>query len=137
MCGIGGPTENFWLDYLEATGVWNQMRVAAPRGNANVALEWELIDVGSESPCMWRVAVRALRSIRPFESFVHHEAHQKTACLRRGFTKSVDSAWDMLLSDETTEPWCGGAGLRLKQRQSRATCCVQSVGEDPAIYSNN
>lgn len=101
--GIRGPTEKLWLDYSEVTGVLNQIRVAAPGENANVALQWELIGNGSDSPCKWRVAARALSKIRPFESFVrvaHHEAqyllHQTPACARRGFTKSVNVCQETL-----------------------------------------
>lgn len=59
--GIRGSTEKLWLDYSEVTGPLNQMKVAALGGDANVALQWELINGGSVSPHMWRVAVRLLR----------------------------------------------------------------------------
>ncbi len=107
MYGIRGPTEKLWLDYSETTGLLNQMKVAASGGDANVALRWELFEGGGESPCMWRVAVRALCSIRPFESFVraaHHQAqyllHQESAHARTGFTKSIDGYEGALFSDE-------------------------------------
>ncbi|OAA45717.1 hypothetical protein ISF_09585 [Cordyceps fumosorosea ARSEF 2679] len=94
--GIRGPTEKLWLDYSQVSGVMNQIKVVAPGSNANVSLEWELNDGGTKSPCMWRVAVRALCAIRPFEKFVRvagQEAqyllHHRSACARQGFTKSV------------------------------------------------
>ncbi|EJP63495.1 uncharacterized protein BBA_07671 [Beauveria bassiana ARSEF 2860] len=107
LYGIRGPTEKLWLDYSEATGPLNQMKVAASGGDANVALQWELIEGGGEGPCMWRVAVRALCSIGPFENFVraaYHPAqyllHQESTYARTGFTKSVDGHGDALFPEE-------------------------------------
>ncbi|OAQ60891.1 transposase IS4 domain-containing protein [Pochonia chlamydosporia 170] len=93
-CGVRGPTKNLWLDYSQATGVLNQMKVSAPQGTENVRLEWELIDFSVASKChqAWRVAVRALRTIEPFEELVraagHTEQylmHQEPANARKGF----------------------------------------------------
>lgn len=98
MYGIRGPTEKLWLDYSRVTGVMNQMKVTAPGNDANVALQWELMDGDTELPRMWRVAVRAVRDIRPFEGFVRvagqeaqYRLHRRSSCARLGFTKSVEA----------------------------------------------
>ncbi|KJZ70773.1 hypothetical protein HIM_09823 [Hirsutella minnesotensis 3608] len=103
MYGIPGHSanlENLWLDYSHVTGILNQMRVSPPNGDANVCLQWELFE-GSEGeacPPAWRVAVRALRTIKPFEELVRaapnseqYLRHRKLAHARRGYIKSTDA----------------------------------------------
>lgn len=91
---VCGPTETLWLDYSQLTGVLNQMKVSPPNGFENVRLEWEIIEssVGASSRQTWRVAVRALETIKPFEELVrvasHQEQyllHQEPAYGRKGF----------------------------------------------------
>ncbi|KAJ6436687.1 carbonic anhydrase [Purpureocillium lavendulum] len=69
---IPGPRENLWLDYSQTTGVLNLMRVSPPDGDANVRLDWEFAEGkdGSASALSWRVSVRALRTIMPFEQLI-------------------------------------------------------------------
>lgn len=92
--GVRGPTDNLWLDYSQVTGVLNQMKVSPPYGTENVRLEWELIDISIKIKRQqaWRVAVRALRTIKPFEDLIqvpHHGKqyllHQESANARRGY----------------------------------------------------
>ncbi|KFG86903.1 hypothetical protein MANI_002603 [Metarhizium anisopliae] len=77
-CGVCGPTKDLWLDYGQVTGVLNQMKVSPPYGTENVRLEWELIDisVGMQRHQAWRVAVRALRTIKPFEELIRAARHE-------------------------------------------------------------
>ncbi|KID94657.1 hypothetical protein MAJ_09377, partial [Metarhizium majus ARSEF 297] len=92
--GVCGPTKDLWLDYGQVTGVLNQMKVSPPYGTENVRLEWELIDISVGMQChqAWRVAVRALRTIKPFEELIRaarHEdqylLHQEPANAKNGF----------------------------------------------------
>ncbi|KAF3386947.1 hypothetical protein F1880_000445, partial [Penicillium rolfsii] len=93
--GVPGP-EGLWLDYSTVTGALNLMGVARPGNDSNVRLDWELINERKEgkSFLMWRVAVRALRAIKPFEEIVRtaprkeqYLLHQSAACAERGFRK--------------------------------------------------
>lgn len=79
----------------------------SPGGDANVALHWETVEGDGEAPCVWRVAVPALRSIRPFDDFVRvaqSEAqfllHQKPACASIGFTKSINARDDAMCLEQ-------------------------------------
>ncbi|KAK4070954.1 hypothetical protein Purlil1_13528 [Purpureocillium lilacinum] len=98
--GIPGPKAHFWLDYSRITGVLNQMCVLPPDGDANVALQWELFWEGDEKdkPPSWRVAVRATRTIKPFEelrrcapSIEQYHRHQQVAHARKGFLREEDT----------------------------------------------
>ncbi|KAJ5882748.1 uncharacterized protein N7473_011182 [Penicillium subrubescens] len=93
--GVPGP-EGLWLDYSTVTGALNLMGVSRPGGDANVRLDWELINERKEGKpfLLWRVAVRALRAIKPFEEIVRtaprkeqYLLHQSAACAERGFRK--------------------------------------------------
>lgn len=94
MYGIRGPREKLWLDYSQVTGVLNLMRVSPPDVDANVCLRWELVAGGEESQPEWRVSVRALKAIKPFEEIIRSTTqesqylmHQDSACARRGFMR--------------------------------------------------
>ncbi|GLA67400.1 hypothetical protein AtubIFM54640_010718 [Aspergillus tubingensis] len=73
--GIRGPVEKLWLDYSKVTGPLNQMRVLQSGSDANVQLQWELINEEDEtqSKLSWRVSVRALRVIVPFQEIVREQ----------------------------------------------------------------
>ncbi|QLI66452.1 uncharacterized protein G6M90_00g030560 [Metarhizium brunneum] len=83
--GVCGPTKDLWLDYGQVTGVLNQMKVSPPYGTENVRLEWELIDISVGMQChqAWRVAVRALRTIKPFEELIRAARHEDQYLLHR------------------------------------------------------
>jgi hypothetical protein len=92
--GIGGPLDKLWLDYSKITGLLNQMRVSPPGGDANVQLRWERYIPPKEDQPIWRVEVRALREIKPFEDMVrsaHHDLqyqmHQDPICAKVGFSR--------------------------------------------------
>jgi hypothetical protein len=57
----------------------NQMLVAEPDGSANVCLQWELIDddIETESCTSWKIFVKAIAPIKPFEPLVRIAAHQE------------------------------------------------------------
>ena len=104
--GIPGPRQNLWLDYSYSTGMLNQMRVSTPTGPANVYLQWELRH-DTTGILMWRVAVRALRPIRPFEELVRaapqieqYTMHQDEDSARKGFLQahSLPSSVDVATS---------------------------------------
>jgi hypothetical protein len=72
------------------------MRVMLSDGDANMSLQWELIEEGGkhESRMMWRASVLAVRVIEAFEELIHaapHKEqcllHQSPAHAKRGFTK--------------------------------------------------
>ncbi|KAG9252580.1 uncharacterized protein F5Z01DRAFT_217857 [Emericellopsis atlantica] len=97
--GIPGPKEkgNLWLDYSHVTGALNLMGVTQQDSDANVHLQWELCNeqVGNELCRAWRVSVRALRTIKPFEGIVRVAPHKKqyllhqgSACARRGYMRA-------------------------------------------------
>ncbi|OAQ58992.1 hypothetical protein VFPPC_11486 [Pochonia chlamydosporia 170] len=67
--GIRGPREKLWLDCSQDIGLLNLMRVSPPDGYANVRLQWELVYDLKGSPA-WRVSVRALKTIEPFEEII-------------------------------------------------------------------
>ncbi|EAW08830.1 uncharacterized protein ACLA_097710 [Aspergillus clavatus NRRL 1] len=73
--GIRGPAEKLWLDYSKVTGPLNQMRALQSGSDANVQLQWELINEEDEtqSRLSWRVSVRALRVIVPFQEIVREQ----------------------------------------------------------------
>ncbi|KAF5127196.1 hypothetical protein E5D57_008124 [Metarhizium anisopliae] len=83
--GVCGPTKDLWLDYGQVTGVLNQMKVSPPYGTENVRLEWELIDISVGMQChqAWRVAVRAIRTIKPFEELIRAARHEDQYLLHR------------------------------------------------------
>lgn len=93
--GIHGPAENLWLDYSQTTGTLNQMQVLKPGEDANVCLQWELISDGDEekpSSFLWRVSVRAIRAIMPFEEITRaafqkeqYLLHRSSVYAKRGF----------------------------------------------------
>ncbi|KAJ5199007.1 hypothetical protein N7472_004211 [Penicillium cf. griseofulvum] len=90
--GISGPEEKLWLDYSTMTGLLNLMRVSAPRGDADVHLQWELIDNGEKPSLMRRVSVHASRAIRSFEEIVRaaprkeqYLMHQSPVYAKRGY----------------------------------------------------
>ncbi|KAJ5346778.1 uncharacterized protein N7506_000031 [Penicillium brevicompactum] len=94
--GIPGPKENLWLDYSTVTGTLNLMGVSRPGDDSNVRLDWELFEdrKGEKSCLMWKVAVRAVRAIRPFEELIRaahrkeqYLLHQSPVCAKRGFMK--------------------------------------------------
>lgn len=94
--GIPGPEKGLWLDYSTVTGALNLMGVSRPGDDSNVRLNWELINErkGEKRFLMWRVAVRALRTIKPFEEIIRNAPrkeqyflHQLAACAERGFRK--------------------------------------------------
>lgn len=94
--GIRGPRARLWLDYSQVTGVLNTMRVTPPGGDANVRLHWELHH--EELQPEWRVSVRALRTIQPFEEIIRsadqdsqYQLHQDAASARRGFLRTGHS----------------------------------------------
>ena len=76
---IPGPVENLWLDYSQLTGTMNQMLVAEFDGSPNVRLQWEVIDddIGTESCTSWKILVKAIAPIKPFEPLVRVAAHQE------------------------------------------------------------
>lgn len=61
------------------------MKVSPPYGTENVGLEWELIDISVGEKChqAWRVAVRALRTIKPFEELIRATCHEDQYLLHR------------------------------------------------------
>jgi hypothetical protein len=72
------------------------MSVSRPGEDSNVRLDWELISEreGEKPFLMLRVAVRALRAIRPFEEIIRatprkeqYLLRQSAACAERGFRK--------------------------------------------------
>ncbi|KAJ6112313.1 hypothetical protein N7523_008374 [Penicillium sp. IBT 18751x] len=94
--GVPGPDENLWLDYSTVTGALNLMSVSRPGEDSNVRLDWELMSErkGEKSFLMWRVTVRALRPIRPFEELIRAAPrkeqfllHKSAAGAERGFRK--------------------------------------------------
>jgi hypothetical protein len=95
--GIRGLTEKLWLDYSRVTGTLNQMQVLKPSEDANVRLQWELINDGDKekpSSFSWRVSVRAIRAIMPFEEITRaafqkeqYLLHRSPVYARRGFIK--------------------------------------------------
>ncbi|KAJ6166908.1 hypothetical protein N7470_002355 [Penicillium chermesinum] len=94
--GVPGPEENLWLDYSTLTGALNLMSVSRPGEDSNVRLDWELIgeQKGEKPFLMWRVTVRALRTIRPFEEMIRaapqkeqYLLHKSAAGAERGFRK--------------------------------------------------
>jgi hypothetical protein len=94
--GVPGPEENLWLDYSALTGALNLMSVSRPGEDSNVRLDWELIgeQKGEKLFSMWRVTVRALRTIRPFEEMIRaaprkeqYLLHKSAAGAERGFRK--------------------------------------------------
>lgn len=93
--GIGGPLDGLWLDYSQVTGMLNLMRVSRPDGDANVHLQWERFKPWGKSQPVCRVAVRALREIKPFEEIIRsadHElqyvVHQEPASAKKGFLRA-------------------------------------------------
>lgn len=96
--GICGPMKDLWLDYSQVTGTLNLVQVSKPGGNANVCLQWEFVDeqVEAEPSMSWRVSVRAVRTIMPFEEFIRaapqkeqYLLHQSPVYAKRGFLKHV------------------------------------------------
>ncbi|KAH8431674.1 uncharacterized protein LDX57_009329 [Aspergillus melleus] len=83
--GVPGPEDKLWLDYSKVTGTLNLMGVAVPGKSSNVYLQWELAHKqdGRESCLTWRVAVRALRAIRPFEELIRDAAHKEQRLLHQ------------------------------------------------------
>jgi hypothetical protein len=72
------------------------MAVSPPGGKSNLRLQWELIDEWDEGELSltWKVSVRALQVIRPFEEIIRaapqkeqYLLHLSPACARRGFMK--------------------------------------------------
>ncbi|KAK4068833.1 hypothetical protein Purlil1_13707 [Purpureocillium lilacinum] len=111
LYGIRGPADKLWLDHSCVTGLLNQMRVTPSHDQANVDLRWELVEDSkskarwelvddSESkdcPLTWRLSVRALRTIKPFEELVRAAnsvqclIHRKPAHARLGFMRPSDA----------------------------------------------
>ena len=111
MYGIRGPADKLWLDHSCVTGLLNQMRVTQSHDQANVDLRWELVDdpksnarrelvddsESKDCPLTWRLSVRALRTIKPFEELVRAAnsvqclRHQKPAHARIGFMRPSDA----------------------------------------------
>ena len=98
--GICGPAENLWLDYSHVTGTLNLMRVSEPGGDANVCLQWELVDEqdGTEPSMSWKVSVRAVRTIMPFKELIRaapqkeqYLLHRSPVYAKRGFLKDGKS----------------------------------------------
>jgi hypothetical protein len=94
--GVPGPEENLWLDYSTVTGALNLMSVSRPGEESNVRLDWELIgeQKGEKPFLMWRVTVRALRTIRPFEEMIRaaprkeqYLLHKSAVGAEKGFRK--------------------------------------------------
>lgn len=92
--GIRGPCESIWLDYGRVSGTLNLVRVTMDEDEANVYVFWEPYREDDGSP-VWRVSVRALRTIEPFEELTRHtpqaeqaRLHQDHTAARRGFTRS-------------------------------------------------
>ena len=95
--GICGPAKDLWLDYLQVTGTLNLVQVSKPGGNANVCLQWELVNDqdGTELSMLWRVSVRAIKTIMPFEEFIQaapqedqYFLHQSSVHAKGGFLKN-------------------------------------------------
>jgi hypothetical protein len=76
--GIPGPRENLWLDYSQVTGTLNQMRVSRIGDLANVRLHWELFSESdaSQPRLLWRVSVKALKTIGPMEELIREAPHE-------------------------------------------------------------
>ncbi|BDD62667.1 hypothetical protein MAP00_007629 [Monascus purpureus] len=94
--GVPGPEESLWLNYSTVTGALNLMSVSRPGEDSNVCLDWELMSErkGEKPFLMWRVTVRALRTIRPFEEMIRaaprkeqYLLHKSAAGAERGFRK--------------------------------------------------
>ncbi|KAJ5474058.1 hypothetical protein N7475_003624 [Penicillium sp. IBT 31633x] len=76
------------------TGVLNQMLVSEPGGKANVCLHWDDFcgDVETQSEISWRVSVKAIKQIMPFEPLIcmaaqhgQYELHLSSENAERGF----------------------------------------------------
>ncbi|KAN0117099.1 hypothetical protein V8E51_003076 [Hyaloscypha variabilis] len=70
---ISGPVPNIWLDYSEAMGKLNKIKVAKAGEMTNVCLAWEGVNEvkGDRSFCQYlRVLVIATRHIMPFDQLI-------------------------------------------------------------------
>lgn len=99
--GIPGPIKDLGLDYSRVTGTLNQMQVSEPNGRANVNLQWETLDDGFGNDCCttWRVSVKALGSIIPFEPYVcaapqkeQYALHASPEYAKNGFLQTWEQA---------------------------------------------
>lgn len=93
--GIPGPQEKLWLDYSRITGALNLMQTTWPGQDSNVCLQWESYVPAKKSKAIWRIAVRAVRAIEPFEEItrsacheLQYQLHQDNVAARRGFLSS-------------------------------------------------
>lgn len=93
--GIPGPQEKLWLDYSRITGALNLMQTTWSGQAANVSLQWESYQPAKKSKAVWRVAVRAVRAIKPFEGItrsacheLQYQLHQDDVAARRGFLRA-------------------------------------------------
>ena len=122
MYGIRGPADKLWLDHSCVTGLLNQMRVTQSHDQANVDLRWELVDdpksnarrelvddsESKDCPLTWRLSVRALRTIKPFEELVRAAnsvqclRHRKPAHARLGFMRPSEAS-EQEQTDETSD----------------------------------
>lgn len=93
LYSVPGPKARLWLDYSRVTGTLNMMGVSAPGGDSNVYLQWELVEdrEGLNTHLTWRVSVRALRTITPFEDIIRAAPqkvmHRRPDYARKGFMK--------------------------------------------------
>ncbi|KAJ0419235.1 hypothetical protein BJY00DRAFT_324566 [Aspergillus carlsbadensis] len=65
-------------DFLGVTGTLNQMRASRIGDLANVRLHWELFsELGASQPrLLWRVLVKALKTIGPMEELIREATHE-------------------------------------------------------------